>query len=960
MVTAPLGTLLGHIQRLTAGRGAGSWTDRQLLDDFAARRDEAAFAALVSRHGPMVLRVCRRVLNHEQDAEDAFQATFLVLARSTGSIRKRDTVGAWLHGVAYRTAMKAKRSAARRRNHEARLRPVAAQAAPGPSWDEVQALLDEEVHRLPPSFRQAFVLCVLEGKGVAEAAAELGCKEGTVKSRVNRARQLLGRRLARRGIKLAVLLAALSVADGAARAALPAGLARATVRFGLLVAAGGPAAGAIPSHVAALAAGVTRAMWTGKLKLATAVLLAVGLVAAAGALARQALATGEQPGGQASPARGQGPEPAAAERPAADETGGVAVRGHVLDPDGKPVRGAKLLFLPGWAREDPHTLSATSSADGQFRFTLPRPRAANAGWEMPGEDIDVIAAAEGYGFALARLSKPGEAADLTLRLVRDDVPIQGRLLDLQGRPVAGARVRINGLEPLYAPQLYVPRTGDLTDWLAALKANQKDPWDLERTHFTGLSGLGFDLLFPPVTTGEDGRFELRGIGRERLACLRIDGPTIATQLVNVMTRRGEKICLPLSRRRPKGETITYFGAAFDVPAEPTRPVVGVVRDRDSGKPLAGVTVEASKVANPFNISNYNAGLVRATTDKDGRYRLVGLPKGDDNRLLATANDLPYLHAVRTVENTPGLGPVTVDFELRHGVRVKGRVTEKGTDKPLRASVAYYCFSDNPNAKEIPPTFDGPTGCSTGEDGAFQLVALPGRGVIAVQVSHNDRYLNGVGADRIKGRRIDMGGLECLDTYSFPCQIWNFNTLVEIAPAPGDESLICDVTVVPGRTLTGTVEGPDGKPLPGAHRRGWDTPLPGSEFTESGLNPDRPQRRVLEFVHDARKLAGLLVLRGDEKGPLRVRLEPWAAVTGRLLTPGGEPLTGVRVSCEAGDAYPDRQGRFRIEGLTPGRDYPLYVDREGLGLEIVGGRPKGLKLRAGETKDLGDLTVKEVQ
>jgi len=99
MATTQLGTLLRHIEQLTAGGGVHHGTDRQLLDDFAARRDEAAFAALVSRHGPMVLRVCRRVLHHEQDAEDAFQATFLVLAQNTASIRKRDKLGNWLHGA---------------------------------------------------------------------------------------------------------------------------------------------------------------------------------------------------------------------------------------------------------------------------------------------------------------------------------------------------------------------------------------------------------------------------------------------------------------------------------------------------------------------------------------------------------------------------------------------------------------------------------------------------------------------------------------------------------------------------------------------------------------------------------------------------------------------------------------------------------------------------------------------
>src|SRR5262249_22161254 len=151
-------TLLRHIQKLAAGR-APQATDRQLLDAFAARRDETAFTALVARHGPMVLRVCRRVLQHEHDAGDAFQATFLVLARTSASIRKREALAGWLHGVAYQTAMKANRSAARRRKHEARQRGTP-QLPPAPLWGDVQAKLDEEIQALPDNYRRAFVVCV--------------------------------------------------------------------------------------------------------------------------------------------------------------------------------------------------------------------------------------------------------------------------------------------------------------------------------------------------------------------------------------------------------------------------------------------------------------------------------------------------------------------------------------------------------------------------------------------------------------------------------------------------------------------------------------------------------------------------------------------------------------------------------------------------------------------------------
>jgi RNA polymerase sigma factor (sigma-70 family) len=290
---------------LAASDRAGQETDHHLVDDFTARRDEAAFAALVARHGLMVLGVCRRVLSHEQDAEDAFQATFLVLARNAGSIRMRETVGNWLHGVAYRTAMKAKRSAARRRNQEARLQARVPPPAPSPNWEDVQAILDEEIQKLPLGFRQAFILSVLEGKSGSEAAIELGCKEGTVRSRVNRARRVLQQQLTRRGVKLTALLAALSLTESAGWAVLPATLAQATIRSGLLVAAGEPTAGVIPSHVAALAAGVTRAMFLTKAKIATMVLLAAGVFAGAALWAQPLrLATTADPSLAAQPPTG--------------------------------------------------------------------------------------------------------------------------------------------------------------------------------------------------------------------------------------------------------------------------------------------------------------------------------------------------------------------------------------------------------------------------------------------------------------------------------------------------------------------------------------------------------------------------------------------------------------------------------------------------------------------------------
>jgi RNA polymerase sigma factor (sigma-70 family) len=189
-------------------------TDAQLLHQFLTGHDGPAFAALVQRHGPMVLGVCRQVLHHHQDAEDAFQATFLVLARQAGSIRRRTSLASWLHGVAYHTALCARRSAQRRRRRDAEAR---AAAPPDPvaelSWREAKHILEEEIDRLPEKYRGAFLLCCQEGHGRAEAARQLGIKEGTLSSRLDVARKQLQKRLSRRGLSLSVLLGAATLTD---------------------------------------------------------------------------------------------------------------------------------------------------------------------------------------------------------------------------------------------------------------------------------------------------------------------------------------------------------------------------------------------------------------------------------------------------------------------------------------------------------------------------------------------------------------------------------------------------------------------------------------------------------------------------------------------------------------------------------------------------------------------------
>jgi RNA polymerase sigma factor (sigma-70 family) len=277
--------LLEHVHRLAARLDPEA--DAVLLQRFARQRDNIAFEALVQRHGPMVLGVCRRVLGNVHDAEDVFQATFLVLARKAAEGRPPDSLPAWLHAVAHRLALKHRQSQKRRQNRETRSAQTAETTPPPDPLDQLTAremlrVLDEELQRLPESYRLPLLLCWLEGRTQDEAADMLAWTPGSVRGRLHRGRALLYARLARRGLTLGTgLLVAAALGQGIS-AALPAGLVRATVEASLRFAAGSEA-GVAPG-VIALAKGAMR--MTG-LKV-VAVLLGLTLaVSAGGVLARQ-------------------------------------------------------------------------------------------------------------------------------------------------------------------------------------------------------------------------------------------------------------------------------------------------------------------------------------------------------------------------------------------------------------------------------------------------------------------------------------------------------------------------------------------------------------------------------------------------------------------------------------------------------------------------------------------------
>jgi RNA polymerase sigma factor (sigma-70 family) len=926
MTPTTLNPVVRHLYRITGA----DLTDAELLQRFVTLRDEAAFAALLRRHGRLVLAVCRRVLAHEQDAEDAFQATFLTLVRRAGSIRRTEAIGSWLYRVAYRIAQRARTVTARRSAVEQHIGP-APRPAPAPACDvslrELQQVLDDELHRLPEKLRAPFVLCCLDGKSRSEAARELGWKAGTVAGRLAQAREKLQRRLTRRGIALSAVLCAAALAPEAVAAELL----RAT-RTAALQAVSGAMVSGVSAAVAALVEVSAPLLTRGKLLAALAVFV-VGVTAGAAAWTRPGLA----------PVQAMKSPPTAQPQAAvADNKDALSYGGRVLGPDDKPVAGAKVYLAATWSHPlDQFTspVSATTGPDGRFAFTVPKDK-----YKYYGENV--VATSPNLGVGWASIHDGARRDDLTLKLAADDVPITGQVVDLEGQPIRGATLRL--LDIKASPQ------EDLGPWLEAARDKTAPAWnryfDLEHKYLPRST----TVPSPTVTTDAAGRFRLTGIGRDRIAVVRLDGPGIVSECLHIRTRPGETIKVPTSDADPEYGTprieVSFYGADFRYVAGPTKPIVGVIRDKDTKQPLAGFTVRSYKLAhNPLHYMD-GQETVRTTTDAQGRYRLVGMPKGVGNKIMVKPpSDQPYVAPGLEVPDSPGLDPVTVDVELKRAIWIEGRLTDKATGKPLRGYVTYAVRSGNPNLRDYLDFWGDSYGFKpTNEDGTYRVIGLPGPGRIMV------RWLDGY---LLAAERDDEGGM--VEDEGNPLS--NYGAIVPIDPPKGVESFRRDIAMVQGWTFTGTVLGPDGKPMSGTVMARHGEAMTTADFTVRQFNPRRP--RPTFFRLPEKGLVGVPPLPKQDGDTVTVRMEPGASVTGRLVDVAGAPRVGVELRLTfRPKAEPHwneeslhetvttgRDGRFRIDALLP--DFVYYLNADHSDLRFGDG------LRLGETKDLGDVRIR---
>jgi hypothetical protein len=636
--------------------------------------------------------------------------------------------------------------------------------------------------------------------------------------------------------------------------------------------------------------------------------------------------------------------------------GDRVVSGQVLGPAGESVAGARV-YVSSYTHKN-HAepkVRATTGADGRFRFT------ATAAEVNSGAMVATVA--QGFGPDWVELTHAEESGALPpLRLVKESEPIEGRVLDLENGPIAGATVRMVRVRKMPGEEF--------SRWIKDMQDNaSKGVFDMGKSrvmmNYERLLKSVWGVLGLPqaVQTGADGGFRLSGFGSDRLVELGIEGPGIEHRRVTVLSRRDV----------PAGLPPFTFGSRFEFRAALAKPIVGKVREKGSGKPVAGVEVGCVFVSASGGLNDLtHSSNVSTTTDEQGRYQLQGAPKSKQYHLSAAGG--PYFAGVRIVTDTAGVEPITVDFELERGLLIRGQVSDQATGRPVPGTIYYLPRPDNPHLKDYPGFAMISTSPTTVEpDGSFAVAAIPGRGLLCARAVE-DRFTRA----EFAGASGETPVLLQFATFHAIKEV----DLSEMVPL----SLQCSFALDRGRTLRGRVYGPDGKPLNGAFAAGL-TGAPSSidgsppkpklalaDWTAVALKPERP--RTLVFWDEEKKLGKALLLRGDEPGPVSVRLEPLGSVAGVLVDAGGRGQADAKVKArysvkqektlagELGKGIPGlippalylpeaatgQNGAFRVEGLIGGIEYDLFV-QQGQESSLVAG---AITVAGGEFKTLGNV------
>lgn len=935
---------LRQVRTLYALGAVGRLTDIQLIERFLGGDGddrEDAFAALVQRHGPMVLRVCNRMLPGSADAEDAFQAVFLVLARKAGSVHRFGSLDAWLYGVAVRAAREAKRKSARRLAREATAMSHAkAVSTPEEGRGELLTLLDEEINRLPGRYRDPLRLCDLEGTSRQDASKRLGVPEGTLSSRLARGRSLLRDRLVRRGVAPALALGASVIPDPTNAATLPEALADTTVRLALSFAAGGATAGTVPAAVASLAEGVIGMLSVAKLKLILAVAALLG--ASAG------LATAFGPD-QTPPSSPERPTPTAQANAAAElaprpkTSPYIQVRGRVFDEDHRPVAGAEVLVDPF----NRGKVRGISGPDGSFTITTRYRRIGGTALLARSPTDDRVGVFR-YDFF-----RPEPTAQLELKPIRT---ITVRVTDASRTPVAGATVEAAAYNSAYVHAITGPDgsasiripTGVKIEWIIALKPGQGFDYAEFGPHENELwnGGTPAPNLPESVTLTLDGARVVRiqavdahdkalaGVEFHPLSIKKEGRQTevsLLSKAVEVQTGADGIATfdwLPTNKQpllfRPSDE---FALRLVPVDEEETEIVttrvdqLGTIRGRvvrPDGSPASGIVVHAQeRAADPID-------QAQSRTTPDGSYELE-VNTGEIYAVFVEDTDwaAPSRLDVKVRDGNP---IENVDFRLERGTTLQGRITV-GLDKRPVSSQLVTVIEEKEATPEQFRNKDNPFERTAGrkseaysdEDGRYAFRLSPGNFTLLGPPGNEDEHIT----------------------------IKDQDELVRDFRVPRSENDMITGRVVLGKSPVG-FDGHRVDGIAGARVEIVTANLLAIPFTviadaEGRFGAKRASERLVICAKNPDGTLGGIVEAEPNRQYIDIAVSPTATATGLLVDESGDPAPnlelywGRRVFLGQGENSPmifgfapnvvtDREGRFTLPSLVVGEEYHISVLR----------------------------------
>lgn len=670
--------------------------------------------------------------------------------------------------------------------------------------------------------------------------------------------------------------------------------------------------------------------------------------------------------------------------------------GHVKDVDGKPIANARIWLTRNSFDPEKATLDEVGTADASGTFSLELTPDQVAKCQESGAYANLVAQAPGYGidvlplevFAvgddsdatklarrrMAQVDKAfgeGRAAGRTLKLRPQGEPIQGRLLDIEGKPLAGVRVAVQQLE--------VP---DINLLIKALDKPSKEMVFTARnaTHCgCGLAASQLRRLLPPVTTDATGSFTLTGLGGDQLAMLTFEGERVDAEMLHVVVREMETRRVPHLDSIPDGFKEAYVGKKFTHVLGPAVPVTGVVKDFKTGEPIPDVTVFVERLFRETSSSpnhlRLDVGHIRATTDAQGRYRLIGIPPGGKHVLNAVPPTTePWLIASQEFSVSPDVAESTVDIQVFRGMWLEGRVTDATSGEPIEGCVDYLALQGNSNVPErfgLRDEFQFDR-FPIGADGHFKTAGLPGPGVLMVRNQGKTVYPRGVGAKDVPGYDSDSNYIPTTPV-GFPLSNWAL--IKPIDPAVDATSFNCDLTLSAGESVTGRVIGTNGQPLKKFEALHQVVNSHFWELCPDGLfklhNYDGPGPRQMFFRSTDLSQVGQLKVEGAAPKELSVTLEPGVTVAGKLIeTETNEPADGYGLYCNdtsAGefrleeDLTTDGDGRFTIRGLVAGLTYEIHASnrkrfnsgKNNFTIDLTSAKP-------GDAIELGDVTGKNVK